>query len=86
VRPTWVLDAWNRRNEIDFSTKLDSFTADHRLKIFEGCRVAFIGFPENERSNMSDLLRSYNGIETSSDDEACTHKVSFKYFLTFWYA
>lgn len=75
VRSSWVLDAWRRKDEAGFSVKNESFTVDHRLKIFEGCRVAFIGFPEHEKANMVDLLRSYNGLETSSDDETCTHKV-----------
>lgn len=76
VRSSWVLDAWHCRNEQAFSAKSETFTAEHRLKIFEGCRVAFIGFPDVEKANMVDLLRKYNGIETSSDDETCTHKVS----------
>lgn len=76
VRSSWVMNAWMKRDEAGFCAKDESFTADHRLKIFEGCRVAFIGFPEHERLNMVDLLRSYNGVETSRDDETCTHKVS----------
>lgn len=76
VRSSWVLEAWNCRNEQAFSAKSETFTAEHRLKIFEGCRVAFIGFPDVEKANMVDLLRKYNGIETSSDDDTCTHKVS----------
>jgi len=71
-----VLDAWQNRDNAEFSAKEESFTTGHRVKIFEGCRVAFIGFPENEKANMVDLLRSYNGIETASDDDTCTHKVS----------
>lgn len=76
VRSSWVTDAWLNRNDAGFEAKNDIFTANHRLKVFEGCRVAFIGFSESEKGNMIDLLRSYNGIETASDDESCTHKVS----------
>jgi hypothetical protein len=76
VRSSWVFDAWRNRDAAEFSAKSEPFTVDHRLKIFEGCRVAFIGFPEHEYTNMVELLRSYNGIETASDDETCTHKVS----------
>ncbi|XP_070509513.1 protein ECT2 [Chironomus tepperi] len=75
VRPSWVSDAWKKRHEEGFSAKNEKFSIDHRLKIFENCRVAFIGFPEHERVNMSNLLRSYNGVETTSDDETCTHKI-----------
>jgi hypothetical protein len=76
VRPSWILDAWSHRHEETFSAKNEKFTIDHKLKIFENCRVVFIGFPEHERVNMSNLLRSYNGVETTSDDDTCTHKVS----------
>lgn len=76
VRPSWITEAWNKRHEDDFHAKNEKFSIDHRLKIFENCRVVFIGFPEHERVNMSNLLRSYNGVETTSDDETCTHKVS----------
>lgn len=75
IRPSWVVDAWNHRDEPNFTAKDEAFTAEHRLKIFEGCRIAFIGFPETEKQNMVELLRSYNGVECSSDDENCTHKV-----------
>ncbi|CRK99988.1 CLUMA_CG013280, isoform A [Clunio marinus] len=75
VRSSWVLNAWENRNEAEFSATNETFTTNHRLKIFEGCRVAFIGFPDFEKANMADLLRSYNGIETTSDDDTCTHKI-----------
>lgn len=76
VRPGWVQDAWRQRNELNFSAKDEQFTAKHKLGIFEGCRIAFIGFPELEHANMLNILRSFKGIETSCDDESCTHKVS----------
>lgn len=76
VRSSWVMDAWRNRDELGFSANNEDFTQEHLLKTFEGCRVAFIGFPENEKANMVQLLRSYNGIETTSEDETCTHKVS----------
>jgi protein ECT2 len=75
IRTSWIVDAWKNRDVPNFSAKDEAFTAEHRLKIFEGCRIAFIGFPENEKQNMVELLRSYNGVETTSDDETCTHKV-----------
>lgn len=83
VRPSWISEAWNNRHEDGFQAKNEKFSVDHRLKIFENCRVAFIGFTEPERVNMSNLLRSYNGVEVPSDDENCTHKVSRKINLIF---
>lgn len=79
IRSGWVLDAWKKKDEPGFSAKEETFIAEHRLKIFEGCRIAFIGFPEQERANMANLLRSYNGVETTGDDEMCTHKVRVEF-------
>lgn len=76
MRPSWVSEAWKNRHEEGFTVRNEKFSIDHRVKIFENCRVAFIGFAEHERVNMSNLLKSYNGVETTSDDETCTHKVS----------
>lgn len=76
MRTSWITEAWNSRHEDDFHAKSEKFAFEHRLKIFENCRVAFIGFPEHEKVNMCNLLRSYNGVEVSPDDETCTHKVS----------
>jgi hypothetical protein len=78
MRPTWITTAWNRRHEDGFTVKNEKYCVDHRVNIFENCRVAFIGFPEHEKVNMANLLRSYNGVEVASDDENCTHKVSGK--------
>src|SRR5690349_6705313 len=78
VRSTWVMDAWRNRDEAEFTAQNDDFTQLHLLKIFEGCRVAFIGFSESDKKYMVDQLRSNNGIETTSDDDTCTHKVSEK--------
>lgn len=80
VRSSWVKDAWRNKDMTDFSARDETFTANHAIKLFEGCRVAFIGFPDHERDNMIGLLRAYNGTETTSDDESCTHKV--RQFIT----
>lgn len=78
VRSSWVMDAWRNRDESAFSAQNEDFTNLHLLKIFEGCRVSFIGFSESDKKYMVEQLRSHNGIETANDDETCTHKVSEK--------
>jgi len=85
VRAKWVFDAWNHRDEENFSAKDENFSANHRIKIFEGCRVAFIGFPEQEEANMVKLLLSYNGVATTTSDETCTHKVrQWRSVVVYW--
>lgn len=75
VRSSWVMDAWRNRDESGFTAQNENFTDLHLLKIFEGCRVSFIGFSESDKKYMVEQLRSHNGIETANDDETCTHKV-----------
>lgn len=57
-------------------TKNFLFQAEHRLKAFHGARVCFLGFPEDERKHMADILAENGGISTDIADPACTHVVS----------
>lgn len=81
VRPNWVFDAWLRRSEPSFVSTNDEFTAPHRLKAFEGQRVCFFGFAPEDHTHMVNLLKSYEGIETTIDDPLCSHVVSVKKYF-----
>lgn len=79
VRPNWVVDAWNQRNQPNFSATSDTFTSLHRLKSFEGMRVCLYGFSEEDTANMVSLLKTYGGIVAALDDPDCTHIVSLNF-------
>ena len=83
VRPNWVFDAWQKRCEPNFLSTNEEFTAQHRIKAFEGQRVCFFGFAPEDHTHMVNLLKSYGGIETTIDDPECSHVVSIPFFI-FW--
>ena len=47
-----------------------------RLKPFHGARVCFLGFAEDERKHMEDILVENGGTPTDIEDPICTHVVS----------
>lgn len=79
VRPAWVEESWRSRDLADFMATRDEFTATHRLKVFEGQRVCFTGFPTEEHKHMEEVLRSNGGIPSTIDSAECTHVVSGKF-------
>uniref|UniRef100_A0A182SWQ4 BRCT domain-containing protein n=1 Tax=Anopheles maculatus TaxID=74869 RepID=A0A182SWQ4_9DIPT len=76
IRPNWVLEAWKNRHDHNFSATVETFTKLHRLKAFEGQKVCFFGFPEEEQQHMIDVLKTNGGIPTDLEDPECSHVVS----------
>lgn len=83
VRPAWVEEAWRSRDLSDFMATRDEFTVTHRLKVFEGQRVCFTGFPTEEHKHMEEVLRSNGGIPSTIDSAECTHVVSGLFYVSF---
>lgn len=54
----------------------------HKLKVFAGARVCFVGFPEDETQHMADVLVNNGGGTCPLDDPDCTHVVSTVYSLS----
>lgn len=77
LRQQWIRDAWARRNEANFNANTEAFMKDYRLKVFEGQKICFMGFPADEHQHMADVLRMNGGTPTELDDPECTHVVSF---------
>uniref|UniRef100_A0A182QYH4 Protein ECT2 n=1 Tax=Anopheles farauti TaxID=69004 RepID=A0A182QYH4_9DIPT len=75
IRPSWVLEAWKHRHDPNFSAVAEPFTKPHRLKAFEGQKVCFFGFPDEEQQHMIDVLTTNGGIPTTLEDPECSHVV-----------
>ncbi|XP_055688272.1 protein ECT2 isoform X9 [Lutzomyia longipalpis] len=75
VRSDWVLAAWERRNEMDFSANEEDFSRMHRTKAFEGQRICFFGFSPDEHQHMVDVLVANGGAPANIDDPECTHVI-----------
>ncbi|KAK9512129.1 hypothetical protein O3M35_000625 [Rhynocoris fuscipes] len=70
----WVHNAWAMRTQIGFNAHQHGLT-EYKLKPFHGARVCFLGFPEDERKHMADILIENGGTPTDIEDPACTHVV-----------
>lgn len=83
VRPTWVHTAWEQRDMPTFDASHLDFTHPHRLKPFEGQKICFLGFPEDEHQHMIEVLTANGGVSTKIDDPECSHVVSeeIRWFL-----
>ncbi|XP_053689992.1 protein ECT2 [Sabethes cyaneus] len=75
VRPSWVLHAWQNREDPGLVANSEEFTKNHRLKAFEGQKICFFGFPPEEHQHMVDVLTMNGGIPTSLEDPECSHVV-----------
>lgn len=80
VRPSWVVQAWQNRNDPNFAANVEEFTKSHRLKAFEGQKICFFGFPPEEHQHMVDVLKMNGGIPADLEDPECSHVVS----VVFW--
>lgn len=76
VHPTFVLEAWERRNEVNFSATSSEFSRIHLLKAFDGQRICFFGFAPDEHQHMVEILKANGGIPTTLEDPECSHVVS----------
>ncbi|GBP31258.1 Protein ECT2 [Eumeta japonica] len=72
---TWVDACWERRDDPTCLATDDAIIKEHKLKVFAGAHVCFMGFPEDETQHMSEILASNGGISCALDDPDCTHVV-----------
>ncbi|CAK1599944.1 unnamed protein product [Parnassius mnemosyne] len=72
---SWVDACWERRDDPACFATDDVVIKEHKLKVFAGARVCFVGFPEDETQHMADVLASNGGASCALDDPDCTHVV-----------
>ncbi|KAK0403868.1 hypothetical protein QR680_017168 [Steinernema hermaphroditum] len=70
----WVYASWKRRNEIDFHCTEKGFVDEYKLKPFEGLRLCFIGFSQEDKTEMSDVTIRNRGVVVLHHRDA-THAV-----------
>ncbi|XP_034239333.1 protein ECT2-like isoform X1 [Thrips palmi] len=66
---SWVFQAWERRREVGFGAASADFTSQHKLKPFQGAKICFLGFPEDEKKHMEEVLVE-NGGEVADAAES----------------
>ncbi|XP_050673459.1 protein ECT2 isoform X4 [Leptidea sinapis] len=72
---SWVDACWDRRDDPHCMATDDDIIKEHKLKVFAGARVCFVGFPEDETQHMAEVLASNGGSSCPLDDPDCTHVV-----------
>ncbi|CAH2099781.1 unnamed protein product [Euphydryas editha] len=72
---SWVDACWERRDDPACFATDDAMIKEHKLKVFAGARVCFVGFPEDETQHMAEVLASNGGAACALDDADCTHVV-----------
>ncbi|XP_026323489.1 protein ECT2 isoform X6 [Hyposmocoma kahamanoa] len=72
---SWVDACWDRRDDPSCLATDDTIIKQHKLKVFAGARVCFVGFPEDETQHMADVLVNNGGGTCPLDDPDCTHVV-----------
>lgn len=71
----FVFNAWEKRDEPHFKASEPSFMNMYKFKLFQGAKVNFFGFSEEDEKQTQDLLTSNGGQLSLRPDEAKTTHV-----------
>ncbi|XP_023371529.1 protein ECT2 isoform X4 [Otolemur garnettii] len=75
MKPEWIYKAWERRNEQDFCAADDDFRNEFKVPPFQDCVLSFLGFSDEEKSNMEEMTKMQGGNYLPVGDERCTHLI-----------
>ncbi|CAL4094312.1 unnamed protein product [Meganyctiphanes norvegica] len=70
----WVKAAWAHRDEVQIRANSEAMNK-YKLRVFHNLRIVLIGFPDDERDQMEDLLKQNAGTPTTLEDITATHVV-----------
>uniref|UniRef100_A0A8C1WCC2 Epithelial cell transforming 2 n=1 Tax=Cyprinus carpio TaxID=7962 RepID=A0A8C1WCC2_CYPCA len=74
LTPEWIHKAWEHRDDINFHAGNEEFRTEFKVPPFQDCVLSFLGFSEEEKTNMEERTQKH-GTELSLGDERCTHLV-----------
>ncbi|KAM4771643.1 protein ECT2 isoform 2-T2 [Rhinophrynus dorsalis] len=75
MRADWILKAWEKRNELEFTATDEEFKNEFKVPPFQDCILSFLGFSEEERVSMEEMTEMQGGMFLPVGDEKCTHLV-----------
>ncbi|XP_025769764.1 protein ECT2 isoform X3 [Prionailurus viverrinus] len=75
MKPEWIYKAWERRNEQDFCASVDDFRNEFKVPPFQDCILSFLGFSDEEKTNMEEMTEMQGGNCLPVGDERCTHLI-----------
>ncbi|XP_043108878.1 protein ECT2 isoform X2 [Puntigrus tetrazona] len=75
LTPEWIHKAWEHRDDINFHASNEEFRTEFKVPPFQDCVLSFLGFSEEERTNMEERTQKHGGRFQAVGDERCTHLV-----------
>uniref|UniRef100_A0A8D1M645 Protein ECT2 n=1 Tax=Sus scrofa TaxID=9823 RepID=A0A8D1M645_PIG len=75
MKPEWIYKAWEKRNEQDFCASADDFRNEFKVPPFQDCILSFLGFSDEEKTNMEEMTEMQGGNYLPVGDERCTHLI-----------
>uniref|UniRef100_A0A7N8YCA0 Epithelial cell transforming 2 n=1 Tax=Mastacembelus armatus TaxID=205130 RepID=A0A7N8YCA0_9TELE len=75
LTPSWIHKAWERRDDVYFHAGEEEFRTQFKVPPFQDCSLSFLGFSEDEKTNMEERTLKHGGSYLEVGDENCTHVV-----------
>ena len=69
----WIHDSWSRRDDVALSAIDESWLLDHRLPVFFGCFLSFVGFGEEEQRHLEETAEANAATCVPRHDSRVTH-------------
>ncbi|KAM6223065.1 protein ECT2 isoform 2-T2 [Rhynchocyon petersi] len=75
MKPEWIYKAWERRDEQNFYAAADNVRNEYKVPPFQDCVLSFLGFSDEEKTNMEEMTVMQGGNYLPVEDEKCTHLI-----------
>ncbi|XP_035508570.1 protein ECT2 [Morone saxatilis] len=75
LTPSWIHKAWERRDDVCFHAGEEEFRTEFKVPPFQDCILSFLGFSDEEKTNMEERTLKHGGSYLEIGDERCTHMV-----------
>ncbi|KAM6962669.1 protein ECT2 isoform 2-T2 [Aplochiton taeniatus] len=75
LTPTWIHKAWERRDDVSFHAGEEEFRTEFKVPPFQDCVLSFLGFSEEDKTNMEERTLKHGGRYLEVGSERCTHMV-----------
>uniref|UniRef100_A0A4W4HPL3 Epithelial cell transforming 2 n=1 Tax=Electrophorus electricus TaxID=8005 RepID=A0A4W4HPL3_ELEEL len=75
LTPDWIRESWEHRNDIHFHAGDENFRTAFKVPPFQDCVLSFLGFSDEEKTNMEERTLKHGGRFLEVGHEKCTHLV-----------
>ncbi|XP_055778788.1 protein ECT2-like isoform X2 [Salvelinus fontinalis] len=75
LTPTWIHKAWEHRDDVSFHAGDEEFRTEFKVPPFQDCVLSFLGFSNEDKTNMEERTIKHGGSHLEVGDQKCTHMV-----------